>query len=95
MSAEENSQEKNEESLKRTAHALQPAVRIGKNGITNEILAEIEKQLKKHKLVKIKLLQNFVLATGKSKKEIAQRLATEMHAKLIHTVGGTMTLFRE
>lgn len=95
MSIEGNNQEKNKENLKRKAQMLHPTVRIGKNGITNEILAEIEKQLKKHKLVKIKLLQNFVLATGKSKKEIAQRLATEMHAEVIHIIGGTMTLFRE
>ncbi|MCB9359192.1 YhbY family RNA-binding protein [Candidatus Woesearchaeota archaeon] len=44
--------------LKRRSKALDPSLRIGKNGLTENGLKEIMILLKKKRLVKIKLLKN-------------------------------------
>jgi len=69
---------------------LQPLVRIGKNGINDSIIAEIVKQLKKHKLVKIKLLQSFEC----DRKKVAKELALNTSSELISAVGGSVVLYR-
>ena len=44
--------------LKKEAKILEPILRIGKNGMNDSIILEIEKLLKKRKLIKIKVLNN-------------------------------------
>lgn len=46
--------------LRKKAVNLEPLVRLGKKGINDSIMEEIKKMLKKRKLIKIKLLRNFV-----------------------------------
>ena len=44
--------------LRKKAKNLEPVLRIGKNGINDNVLAETRKLLKKRKLIKIKILNN-------------------------------------
>ena len=44
--------------LKSKAKLLQPVLRIGKYGLTENVINEIKKLLKKKKLIKIKILTN-------------------------------------
>ena len=55
-------------SIKRQAmdRNFQPSVRIGKTGITENIIQEIRAQLVKRKLVKIKIIQRKALVMHKS-----------------------------
>ena len=41
--------------LKARAHALDPVVRIGGGGLTPAVLAEIERSLKSHELIKVRV----------------------------------------
>ena len=43
--------------LKEISIGLRPTIQIGKKGLTIELIEEIKKQLKKKKLLKIKLLK--------------------------------------
>ena len=70
---------------------LQPLVRIGKNGLTPGIVEEIKKQLKKHPVVKIKLLHAF----HEDKHVTAETLAEECNAELVRVVGKTIVLGRK
>ena len=40
--------------LKARAHKLEPVVRIGSKGVTEEVLAEIDRALKAHELIKVR-----------------------------------------
>jgi len=78
--------------LKSKSHSLKPTIQIGKAGITSLIIEEIKVQLKKKKLVKIKILK-----TGKNDKLkiLAKNLADQSDSKLIKQVGGTITLHKK
>ena len=73
------------EKLKDKAKALAATIQIGKNGLNSSQIEEIKKQLKKRKLIKIKMLSSFI--KGKDKKEMAQKLASATDSKLIDSVG--------
>ncbi len=40
--------------LKAKAHKLEPVVQIGAKGLTDEVIAEIERALKAHELIKVR-----------------------------------------
>lgn len=44
--------------LRSLAHPLKPIVFIGKNGLSDEVLASVEAALEKHELIKIKFIEN-------------------------------------
>ena len=75
---------------KQTAHALEPAVWIGKAGLTEQVLAEIKKQLKNKGMIKIKMLKPFV--EGKDKKRLAQEIAAKADARLVYRTGFVLVL---
>ena len=46
--------------LSEKAKGIKPLVWVGKNGITDEIIAQVSEFLKKRKLVKVKMLNSYV-----------------------------------
>lgn len=83
----------NKNELKNKAKELLPLVRIGKSGITDNVIIEVNKQLKLHKLVKIKLLKT-CLAEG-NRKDIAKNLAIKTESEIVLLQGGVVTLYKE
>jgi RNA-binding protein len=77
--------------LRGRAQALPATVHIGKEGITQTIIAEITKQLKKTKLVKIKLLP----ALESDRKEAGLELAEATSSFLVEVRGRTVVLATE
>lgn len=76
--------------LRNLAHHLKPIVSIGQNGVTENVLNELEIALNYHELVKIKL------GTGDrdERQIIIDQLRNSSQADLIQTIGKTLTLFR-
>jgi len=70
-----------------------PTVWIGKEGLTEQSLNEIEKQLKKNKMLKIKILQTALLK--ETKKEIAAKAAEQTGALLVDIRGHIFILYRK
>ena len=70
-----------------------PTVWIGKEGLTEQSLIEIEKQLKKNKMLKIKILQTALLK--ETKKEIAAKAAEKTGALLVDLRGHIFILYRK
>ena len=70
-------------------HVLEPSVRIGKAGITENIIKQIKDQLKKKKVIKVKFLST---AIKDNKKELANELAQRTNSKIIHKVGFIVVL---
>lgn len=70
------------------AHALRPVVHVGHSGLSDAVLAEIERALEDHELVKVRL------HAPADKREAARALAEGTGAVLLGTVGHTVILFR-
>lgn len=91
----ENIKTENIKQLKEKAKVLEPSVRIGKNGLTDSIIAEISKHLKKKKLVKVKMLMAFLDGKEKSfRKEAAAEIAKKTGSELIDLTGFVLVLYR-
>lgn len=77
-------------------------LQLGKNGITPELVEELKKQLKKRKLVKIKLVRGFVEQLRESQeeggrkkaKDIAQELAQQTDSEVVEAIGFVAVLWK-
>ena len=75
--------------LTRKAHALQPVVQIGKFGLTDQVVAAVDKALEDHELIKLKFI-NF-----KDERDgIAQDVGTKIDATLVRVVGNIAIYYR-
>ena len=74
------------------AKNFEPILRICKNGLTENVLNELIKLLKKKKLIKIKLLKSSV---SKNKKELINEIVQKTDSELIESVGNMVVLYRE
>jgi RNA-binding protein len=78
--------------VKRRLAEESPTIWIGKGGTSEELLKEIEKQLKKKKMIKVKILKT---ALGEDKaKQIASRIAQQTEASLVEVRGHTFMLYK-
>ncbi|NIO37590.1 RNA-binding protein [Candidatus Bathyarchaeota archaeon] len=77
--------------VKRQLSNERPTVWIGKNGISPELLQEVEKQLKKREMVKIKVLAS---ALEKKTEEIALEMTRQTLASLVEVRGHTFMLYK-
>ena len=77
--------------LRGKAQTLKSTVHVGKDGITATVVEEIDRQLKKTKLVKVKLLPALEL----DRKEAAAELARACSATLVEVRGRTVVLASE
>jgi RNA-binding protein len=72
-------------------------VRVGKSGITEGLLSELDNVLRARGLVKVKLLKNFRDAYGVesgNKDEVAEKLAKALGAEVVEVRGYTIVLRR-
>ena len=78
--------------LRSKAKALEPILRIGKNGLSENVIKEIGSLLKEKNLIKIKLLKS---AISKNKKEMINEITEKTDSELIEAVGNIAVLYRE
>jgi len=78
--------------IKRKLSGEKPSIWIGKNGVSEELLKEIEKQLEKKEMVKIRILKS-ALERDETKK-IAVRIAEKTEASLVDVRGHTFMLYK-
>ena len=77
--------------LKAKAHKLEPVVQIGAKGLTDEVVAEIERALKAHELIKVRAggLDRFL------RDEALASICEETGAEAVQQVGKLFVLFRK
>jgi putative YhbY family RNA-binding protein len=71
-----------------------PTIWIGKDGLTPQLTAEVEKQLQKNKMVKIKILPA-ALTDENTAQTIATQTATQTEASIVEVRGHVFILFRK
>lgn len=76
--------------LRSLAHARKPIVTIGRKGLSEEVLAELEVALSHHELVKIKIK----IADRSERNAAITLLCAQTQAILIQKIGFVATLFR-
>lgn len=78
--------------LKNASQKLDPILRLGKGGLSESVISEVNLHLKKRHLIKMKLLPSFL--DQFDRKDVAKELANLTKSKLIQQVGGTVVLFK-
>jgi RNA-binding protein len=76
--------------LKARAHALEPVVHIGHGGVTDAVIAEVDRALTVHGLVKVRA----GAAERDERAEILETLCARTDAAKVQTVGKVMVLWR-
>jgi len=75
--------------LKGRAHALEPSVFIGHGGLTDGVVAEIDRALKARELIKVK-----ILADRDARDEIAEAICARTDSAAVQQVGKVVVLWR-
>jgi len=78
--------------LKSEASQISPILNIGKSGINDSVIEELNKQIKAKRLVKVKVLKS--AETEKDLKIISEELAAATKSTLIEVRGRTIVLYR-
>jgi RNA-binding protein len=76
--------------LKSRAHALEPVVHVGATGVTDGLIAEIDRALTAHELIKVKIGVDDRAARIAIGDEVCARTA----AAPVHRVGKVLILWR-
>lgn len=79
--------------IKRELGSERPTIWIGKKGISQETLTEVDRQLERAETIKIKILKSAL--TDDNAKTIAGKVAQQTKSALIEVRGHTIILYRE
>lgn len=77
--------------LRSLAHELDPSVFLGKAGLTENIIKEMEVNLEARELVKVKIQEGCDL----DPKEVANQIAEAVGAEFVQAIGRKFTLYKE
>lgn len=76
--------------LKARAHALEPVVRIGHAGVTDAMVAEIDRALEAHELIKVKIGEG-----DRDQRAVhADAIGSRTGAVIVQRVGRVLVLWR-
>ncbi|WP_455368915.1 YhbY family RNA-binding protein [[Eubacterium] cellulosolvens] len=78
--------------MKRRSSKLKPKIWIGKTGVTDAFIDQLNKQLKSDKLVKVKSQK--VAIANKDLLEITKIVATATESSIVDLRGSTFTLYK-
>lgn len=76
--------------LRSQAHHLQPIFQIGKGGINEAMIVQIEEALEKRELIKVSLLQN----TDEIAEDVAQVLEQAIACEVVQIIGRVLVLYK-
>ena len=76
--------------LKGRAHALEPRVQIGHGGLTDKVVAEIDRALTAHELIKVKILDG----DRDAREVMGDAICERTGAAAVQRVGKVMVIWR-
>jgi RNA-binding protein len=77
--------------MRTIGHALKPVVMVAGGGLSEGVLAEIDRALNDHELIKVK----FAVGDRELKKQLIQQLCEQSRATLIQTIGNVLLILRK
>lgn len=73
------------------ANTMQPILQIGKGGVSENSLKQIDDALEARELIKITVLET----SGEDVRELAHEIAKEVNAEVIQVIGSKFVLYRK
>lgn len=73
------------------ANTLQPIFQIGKNGVSENTVKQLDDALEARELIKITILET----AGENAKTLAQDVATRLDAEVIQVIGSKFVIYRK
>jgi len=77
--------------LKAIANGIEPIFQIGKNGITDNFIKQVDSALESREIIKIKVLNNSFLETD----EMAKKISELVGAEFVQSIGNKFIIYRE
>ncbi|MGD6818180.1 ribosome assembly RNA-binding protein YhbY [Metabacillus sp. 84] len=77
--------------LRSEAHHLNPIFQVGKAGVNENMIKQIEEALEVRELIKVSILQN----CEEDKDTVAEKLSKGARAELVQVIGHTIVLYKE
>ncbi len=77
--------------LKGLANNIEPIFQLGKNGLTENFVKQVDEALEARELVKVNVLKNCFLDTT----EVASQLTDELNAEFVQSIGRKFVIYRE
>ena len=76
--------------LRGLGHHLKPLLQIGKDGLTTDFVGNLDAELERHELIKVKVLEN----APEDKKSLAASIEKETGAALVQIIGKIVLIYR-
>jgi len=76
--------------MRAIGHKLNPVVTVAGNGLTENVITEIDRALDDHELIKIKL----VVGDKNARADVAKELCGKTKSELVHSIGGVILVLR-
>lgn len=77
--------------LRGQANTMQPILQIGKNGLSDNSIKQIDDALEARELIKITVLET----SGEDTREIAHEIASNVGAEVVQVIGSKFVLYRK
>ena len=77
--------------LKARAHALDPIIHLGGNGLTEAVIAEIDRALTAHELIKVRA----VTLERDAREAALAEICTKLDAQPVQHIGKVLVLYRK
>jgi RNA-binding protein len=77
--------------LRSKAHHIQPIFQVGKGGVNENMVKQVEEALEARELIKVSVLQN----CEDDKQTVADELSSGIKAELVQVIGSTIVLYKE
>jgi RNA-binding protein len=76
--------------LRAIGHKLKPVVTVAGKGLTEGVIAELDRALNDHELIKVKL----AMGSREARSAMAEKISEQFAAELVQSVGNMILLLR-
>lgn len=77
--------------LRSKAHHLKPIFQVGKIGVNENMIVQVNEALEKRELIKVSILQNCL----DDKETVAEELREGTNAEIVQVIGNNIVLYKE
>ncbi|MGJ5711809.1 ribosome assembly RNA-binding protein YhbY [Staphylococcus auricularis] len=77
--------------LRSKAHHIEPTFQVGKSGVNENMVAQLNDILEKRELIKIHVLQN----NFDDKDDLAQTISEATESEIVQVIGSMIVLYKE
>lgn len=77
--------------LRSQGNSLDPVVHIGKDGLSDSVLSQLNEALDDHELIKVRVLEN----SGSEMRATADKIADRCSAEIVQIIGSVFLIYRQ